>query len=178
MDDAQLVKRAASGDRQAAGEIYDRYAPLVRAVALDATGSLAEAQEIVQQVFLRALGRIDRLRQGDHLAGWLVTIARREGTEYRRRVARQRRQFSALTEDPPSAVGAGADEREEIDTVRRVVRQLPERERTAIHLHYLCDEGAEVARGVLGLSLSGYYKLLERARTRLRALLLEKERKP
>ena len=42
-DDADLATRAAAGDRDAAGEIYDRYAPLVRAILLDITGSWTEA---------------------------------------------------------------------------------------------------------------------------------------
>jgi DNA-directed RNA polymerase specialized sigma24 family protein len=51
--DAELAKRAAGGDQTAAGEIYDRYAPLVRAVLLDAVSS-QEANDLVQEVFLRA----------------------------------------------------------------------------------------------------------------------------
>jgi hypothetical protein len=39
VDDAELTRRILAGDREAAGVIYDRYAPLVRAVLLDATGS-------------------------------------------------------------------------------------------------------------------------------------------
>ena len=54
-DDAELAARAAGGERQAVGEIYDRYAPLVRAILFDATGSLDEANDLVQEVFLRAL---------------------------------------------------------------------------------------------------------------------------
>jgi RNA polymerase sigma-70 factor (ECF subfamily) len=54
---------------------------------------------------------------------------------------------------------------------------LPERERMAVHIHYLCGEPAEVARHALGLSQSGFYKLLERARGRLRARLLELEKR-
>ncbi|HXY33998.1 MAG TPA: sigma factor [Planctomycetaceae bacterium] len=52
-DDAELARRILARDREAAGQIYDRYAPLVRAVLLDATGSLPEADELVQEVFVR-----------------------------------------------------------------------------------------------------------------------------
>ena len=45
-DDAELARKAAGGDQDAAGEIYDRYAPLVRAILLDAAGSLAEANDL------------------------------------------------------------------------------------------------------------------------------------
>lgn len=174
-EDAELARRAARGDREAAGEIYDRYAPLVRAILLDATGSLAEANELVQQVFLRALGALGQLRQPEGLCGWLVGIARREGAEYRRQAARRRKRFAPLVDEPPQR--ACDPPPEVIDEVRRAVRQLPERERIAVHVHYLCGEPVESARGALGLSPSGFYKLLERARQRLRAKLLKTEGK-
>ena len=174
-EDSELATRAAGGDRQAAGEIYDRYAPLVRGILLDATGSLADADELVQQVFLRALSALDQLRQPESLCGWLVGIARREGAEYRRQAARRRKRFEPLVDEPPQVATDPATET--IDAVRRAVSELPERERMAVHIHYLCGEPVEAARGALGLSPSGFYKLLERARARLRASLLKKEEK-
>jgi RNA polymerase sigma-70 factor (ECF subfamily) len=173
-EDAELANRAAAGDPRAAGEIYDRYAPLVRAVALDATGSLADADELVQQVFLRALGALAQLREPGSLCGWLVGIARREGAEYRRAAAQRRGRFNPLVEEPCDRAESPG---ELVDEVRRAVSRLPERERLAVHIHYLCGHPVEVAREALGLSPSGFYKLLERARERLRVSLLEREEK-
>jgi RNA polymerase sigma-70 factor (ECF subfamily) len=174
-DDSDLATRAAGGDRQATGEIYDRYAPLVRAILLDAAGSTAEANELVQQVFLRALSALGQLRQSESLCGWLVGIARREGAEYRRQAARRRQRFAPMVDEPTQP--AAGESAEVIDAVRRAVGELPERERIAVHIHYLCGEPVEAARGALGLSPSGFYKLLERARGRLRAKLLKTEEK-
>ena len=172
-DDCELRRRAIGGDRLAAGEIYDRYAPLVRAIALDATGSLAEANELVQEVFLRALRSLEQLREPDRLAAWIVGIARREGADYRRRMARQRRRFEPLVGEP---VQAAMDEREDAALqVRAAIADLPEQERLAVHIHYLSGEPVEVARQTLGLSPSGFYKLLERARERLRVRLIKLE---
>jgi RNA polymerase sigma-70 factor (ECF subfamily) len=182
-DDADLATRAAAGDRDAAGEIYDRYAPLVRAILLDATGSRAEANDGVQEVFLRAFGRLAQLRQPELLCGWLVGIARREGANYRRQTARGRKLFTPLVDEPAderASDGESTDARaaEAIDEVRQAVRDLPERERIAVHVHYLCGETAEVARQVLGLSPAGFYKLLARARGRLAGSLLRMDHKP
>jgi RNA polymerase sigma-70 factor (ECF subfamily) len=174
-EDSELATRAARGDREAAAEIYDRYAPLVRAIALDATGSLPEADELLQQVFLRALAALSQLRRSESLCGWLVGIARREGAEYRRQAARRRARFGQLVDEP--RVPAAEHSSDTIDEVRRAVRGLPERERIAVHIHYLCGEPVEAARQALGLSPSGFYKLLERARQRLRARLLRAEEK-
>lgn len=174
-DDADLARKAAAGDQDAAGEIYDRYVPLVRAILIDATGSLAEANDLVQEVFVRALGRLWQLKQPELLCAWLVGIARRQGAEFRRSKARERRRFSSLADDPPQVRTATSSD--DIDFVRQAIRELPERERLAIHIHYLCGESADVARSAMGLSPSGFYKLLDRARERLRSMLLKLENK-
>src|SRR5262245_36830125 len=173
MNDAELVRKAMAGDQEAAGAIYDRYAALVRVILLEATGSLAEANELVQEVFLRALGGLAGLRQPELLGGWLVGIARRQGADYRRKKARERRRMTPLVEDVPQMDGGGADE--ETLAVQEAIGRLPEQERLAVHVHYLCGEPAEAARSVLGLSPSGFYKVLARARERLRAELLKVE---
>jgi RNA polymerase sigma-70 factor (ECF subfamily) len=174
-DDAELAKRILGGDREAAGEIYDRYAPLVRAVLLDATGSLPEADELVQEVFVRGLTRLAQLRRHERIGAWLLGIARHEGKEFRRQAGRRRQRFTALVDHPaPKTKPAVGDT---VSLIGEVVRELPERERMAVHIHYLCGEPAEVARHALGLSQSGFYKLLERARGRLRARLLELEKR-
>ncbi|HEX4145346.1 MAG TPA: sigma-70 family RNA polymerase sigma factor [Pirellulales bacterium] len=174
-DDADLATRAAAGDRDAAGEIYDRYAPLVRAILLDAAGSWTEANDLVQEVFLRAFGRLGQLRRPELLCGWLMGIARREAANHRRHAARGRRLFTPLVDEPADdrLIGGPGDARavDAIDDIRQAIRELPERERIAIHVHYLCGETVEVARQVLGLSPAGFYKLLERARGRLAASL-------
>ena|SRR5687767_8865068 len=173
LDDPDLVRRAAAGDSEAAGEIYDRYVPLMRAILLDATGSLTEANDLVQEVFLRALTGLAQLRQPELLAGWLAGIARRQGMEYRRQQARRRHRFTRL-EDDATHLDASASS-EDIDLVRQAIAALPERERLAVHIHYLCGEPAESARAVLKLSPAGFYKLLERARAKLRTALLKLE---
>jgi RNA polymerase sigma-70 factor, ECF subfamily len=172
-DDCELSRRAIGGDRQAAGEIYDRYAPLVRAIVLDATGSLGEANELVQEVFLRALGSLQQLREPDRLAAWIVGIARREGADYRRRMARQRRRFEPLVVEPAQA--ADGESEEVALRVLAAIADLREVERIAVHIHYLSGEPVEVARQALGLSPSGFYKLLDRARERLRVRLSKSE---
>jgi RNA polymerase sigma-70 factor (ECF subfamily) len=172
-DDAELVRRVVAGDAAAAGEVYDRYANLVRAVLLDATASVSDANELVQEVFLKALSQIGRLRQPEKLCGWLVGIARRQGAEYRRLKARERRRITPLISDPPESRPETLDE--EVILVRQAISELPERERLAIHIHYLSGEPAEAARSVLGMSPAGFYKLLARARERLRRALLHVE---
>ena len=57
--------------------------------------------------------------------------------------------------------------------MRNSIRLLPERERLALHLFYLQEEPVEAAQEILGLSRSGFYRMLERARAQLAELLTE-----
>ena len=68
-DVPDLVKRSKTGDRQAFADLYDQFAPLVRAVAYDATGSLHECEDLCQKVFLRAYRNLGRVRDASRFPG-------------------------------------------------------------------------------------------------------------
>ncbi len=75
-NEAALVRAAQSGDRAAFGALYERYIRLVYGVLL-AHVSYTEAQDLVQDVFLKAMEQIYTLRQPAAFGGWLASIARR-----------------------------------------------------------------------------------------------------
>jgi RNA polymerase sigma-70 factor, ECF subfamily len=59
----------------------------------------------------------------------------------------------------------------------QAIARLPQRERLALHLFYLQERPAEVAQETMRLSRSGFYRVLDRARRRLRrAIGLTQER--
>lgn len=171
--DSELVRAALAGQREAAGEIYDRYIPLVRGIVRDSSFSRSESDEVLQEIFLRVLSHLRSLRQPDHLAGWIVQITRNQVADFQRRaVVARRREGSVIREpvDPRSKLHCEDHER-----VHAAIAQLGDKERLAIHIFYLCEEPAEVARQALGLSASGFYKIIENARSRLRAILSQQE---
>jgi RNA polymerase sigma factor (sigma-70 family) len=75
---SQLVGRAASGDQAAWGELVDRYAALVWAVARRRGLDPQDAADVSQVVWLRLVQRLGTLRQPERLGGWLATTAVRE----------------------------------------------------------------------------------------------------
>jgi RNA polymerase sigma-70 factor (ECF subfamily) len=169
-----LVRAVLAGDKAAYEKLYDRYAPLIRAVCYDTTGNLADAQDLAQDVFMRAYENLDRLRDPDRFGNWLVGIARLRCHEWLRRSLQLRDKHVELTEvqitvpDPPD------DDR--IELLRKMIATLPDKERLALHTFYLQGNSADNARRIMGLSRSGYYRVLERARKRLKQLMPE-ERK-
>lgn len=72
-----LVRKSQSGDREAFGELFERFQGHVFAIALRRLGEFNEAQELCQDVFVQAMLKIDQLRQPEAFAGWLRAITHR-----------------------------------------------------------------------------------------------------
>jgi RNA polymerase sigma-70 factor (ECF subfamily) len=158
-----------AGDRQAYGQLYDRYAPLVRAVCYDQVRNLADAQDLAQDVFLLAYERLGSLRKLGSFGRWLVGIARWRCREWQRQKCRAQRRQEVEREAAPT--GSAWPNDGPLKALRHQVAQLPEKERLALHAFYLRDESAEQARRIMGLSRSGFYRVLERGRKRLERLM-------
>ena len=83
-EDAKLVDAARDGDRAAFGHLYERYARMVHGVLL-ARVPPGEVDDLVQDVFMRALRRLSTLRENGSFGGWLAAIARNLANDYYRR---------------------------------------------------------------------------------------------
>ncbi len=169
-----------SGDLDAFGRIHDRHAPLVFALCRrrgvgGPGGSPADADDATQEVFIRAYRKLDTLEDCTRLRAWLCGIAKFVVRERSRAASRRRRHEGdamtaairdhggATTSTPPAELAR----RERFAALESALEALAEDERLAIHLHYLEDDPVEAAGNALGISRSGYYKLLARARNHL-----------
>lgn len=113
-----LVTAAQAGDRRAFAELYSRYAGMVHSIAL-AYGPPQDADDIVQDVFLRALRKIHTVRDPLAFGAWLVVIARNVA-----RTATKRSHRGASAADPDTLASRPrytAEARSALD----VVRSLP-----------------------------------------------------
>jgi RNA polymerase sigma-70 factor (ECF subfamily) len=172
--DKTLVLGVLSGDQAALAELYDRRARLIRAVCFDTTHDLDAAADLTQEVFLRAIQKLGGLRDPQRFTAWLVGIARQVCREWRKQRISDRRRKLALSE---AAVPPAPDDRpdERITFLRDALGALPENERLSLQAFYLQGFNAEEARSVLGLSRATMYRVLSRARQRLRAILSRQE---
>jgi len=168
--DAELVRSVLDGDRAAFGRLYDRYAAFVRAICYDTTRDAHEAGDLAQDVFLQAYRRLGDLRRPDRFAAWLTAIARSACRQWCR--ARTRKPDRPVDLDVAELPGP-ADEpgHNGLPQLHRALLALPEKERLAVQAFYLLGKSPEQARGVLNLSRSGFYRLLQRARARLKRLI-------
>jgi RNA polymerase sigma-70 factor (ECF subfamily) len=72
-----LVQRAQGGDRDAFGDLFERFHAHVFAIAVRRLGDFNEAQELCQDVFVQAMLKVAQLREPECFAGWLRSITHR-----------------------------------------------------------------------------------------------------
>lgn len=111
------VEAAQGGDRGAFARLYDRFQPVVRSLAL-ARLSPDVADDVVHDVFVRALGKLGTLRDPQAFPGWLTALARHRVTDT------ARRKTASLDEVPEASVSNS--ELLEARRILRVLQSLPE----------------------------------------------------
>lgn len=184
-DEAADLAAARAGDDDAFARIYDRLAPVV--LSLCRRRSLAEAEDAAQETFIRAHRLLHKVDDPRKLRPWLYGIARHvcsERTRASRRRKRHEEQSALRNQEVQSAPGRGpqagtgtgdpageSEHAEQLDRLGEALEKLDDRERLAIHLYYLEADPVKAATDALGLSRSGYYKLLGRAREQLADLM-------
>lgn len=119
-DSIVLVAAAQSGDREAFARLYQRYARMVHGILL-ARVPASDAEDLVQDVFLRALEKVGQLRNPGAFGAWLGTLARNRARDFLRR----RRSAASLDEEPAGADRPTLEAREAL----AAIRDLPERPR-------------------------------------------------
>jgi len=116
-EDSPLVAAARDGDRGAFGELYSRYARVVHGILLSRIPP-ADVEDLVQDVFLRAMRRLHTLRDAAAFAGWLAALARNCAADYHR----GSRELVELQEDCAEAPPPQA----EALAILAVIQSLPE----------------------------------------------------
>lgn len=171
--EADLLRRAQTGSRDALEQIIMRHERRIFALAYRLTGSMADAQDATQETFVRLHLRIREIEAERGVGPWLCTVAVNACRDIGRRQRRSR-----WTSMPPALEMAdplpGPERlfaaREAEEMMRAALATLPEKERAAILLREM--EGlttAEVA-GVLGSSEVTVRSQICNARMKLRRL--------
>jgi RNA polymerase sigma-70 factor, ECF subfamily len=166
MDDAQLVALARAGEEDAVEELFGRVWPLAWHWAYGVTGERMLADHVAQDAILRAFGALDQFDPARPFRPWLKRITVNLAIDELRRERRHARTSEWMSELRP--VAAFADDPALLESLVDAVRELPERQRIVVVLHYWLDTGVEDISSLLELPVGTVVSRLSRARAALR----------
>jgi len=176
-EDEWIVVRCQLGERPAFDELIERWHEPLWKYVRRLTGDDEAAKEIAQEVWLRVLRGIGRLRDGTKLRAWLFGIARRVLMD------RLRAQYAAPPAsdvDPADIAAADTTGTADADltAMHDELARLPAIEREVLTLFYLRELALTEIAEVLGVPAGTVKSRLFRARQMLRRELTEKGRRP
>lgn len=175
-DDAELVRRVLAGEVEAYAALVERYRPRCGRFAVHMLGDAADAEEVVQEAFLRAYRALPRCRQPDRFGAWLLRIlANRCRTARARRLRRE--QFVLLDD---AAVGMASvphpeDRNAWREEIAAALARLAPEQREAFLLKHVEELGYEEMAEITGAGVSALKMRVKRACERLRDLLQERD---
>jgi RNA polymerase sigma-70 factor, ECF subfamily len=168
--DEQLVALVRSGDDRAFDAIHDRYVQRLTGYARQMLGGAHhDAEEVVQDAFIRALSALRADDRDMAVKPWLYTIVRNRALDALRRPARtsdlelHARVLRDASADPHDRVVRAEELRDLVTELKR----LPERQRTALVMHELGGVSHEGIARRLDVSTGGSKALVCRARSGL-----------
>jgi RNA polymerase sigma-70 factor, ECF subfamily len=179
--DAEALARARSGDTEAFRALVERYSPLVYRVAYRLTGSEHDADDVVQETFLRAYRRLDLFEDRSQFGSWLYRIASNCAYDVLRGRRRHEQRFEAgdaengadqdrfPSEDPsPERLAFGAEVRRRMEVV---LARLSPAERSAFVLRHFEGFSIEEIGRTLDLDKSATKHSIFRAVQKVRRAL-------
>ena len=174
-DEAEIVARVRGGESAAYGELVDRHASVAKRTAVF-LGAGADADDVVQEAFVKAFRALGGFREGAAFRPWLLRIVANETRNVlRARGRRAHREELAAPLDvvlDPADVAVSLERRTELLTA---VRALPEQMRLVVTCRYLLDLDEQETAVVLGWPRGTVKSRLHRALGRLRDALPDKE---
>ena len=170
-----LVERCRSGSDAAFCELVDSYKKLIYGVILRTVTDRSRADDLAQEVFLRAYRGLSTFRGESSIATWLFRITRNVCVEVRDR-RRFERSLDVVDHDGRLLLDPGATDRafavmELHDRLDKALAQLPAAARFLVSAHYLGGQKYEDLAQALDLPVGTVKTHLYRAKRRLRALL-------
>ena len=175
-NDVQLIQRILSGDEEAFTALVRKHQKGVHALAWRKIGDFHIAEEITQDTFLQVYKKLSTLKNPNQFAGWLYVIASNlcKRSMQKKKLLMQSLENTPVAEIEESSYTRYISEQQETEIterhheiVKKLLKRLPESERTVVTLHYLGEMTAKEISRFLGVSVNTINSRLRRARARL-----------
>jgi RNA polymerase sigma factor (sigma-70 family) len=174
------VTKAARGDQDAFASLVDRTRALVCSIAMAILRDIDASQDVAQDVYLSAWRDLRKLRAPGSFLPWLRQMTRNRAHHVLRSTVRRRRVFAADDTDRLVESAATAEtpasqllEDERQRRLAGAIDELPEDAREVVTLYYREGQSVQQVADLLGMSQDAVKQRLSRARTKLRAALLD-----
>lgn len=146
-----------------ASRLVSQYSDTILRVCHSYLGSVAEAEDICQEVLLGLLQRPQRFGDAEHEKAWIIRVTCNKCKDVLKSPARRLRASEVeIVDKPAPTYGPLSD----------AVAALPHTQRIAIYLHYYEGYRAAEIAELLATTPDAVYQILSRARAALRALLI------
>jgi RNA polymerase sigma factor (sigma-70 family) len=166
--DDQLLALFRAGHDEAFGIIHDRYRPRLFAYARQMlSGSRSDAEDVLQDVFLRAYNTLRADRRPVALRAWLYRVAHNRCIDQIRRPAPAPEDIYELNRGVQSDPMAEAERREDLRRLVEDVRRLPEQQRSALLMREMEGLSYQELAAALDVTVPAIKSLLVRARVGL-----------
>jgi RNA polymerase sigma-70 factor (ECF subfamily) len=163
--DEELVRRVRRGEREAFSRLVQRYERPALLAAKSILRCWHDAQDAVQDAFVTAFVRLNRLWSPHKFGAWFLRIVRRQSLWLRRRRVARSRRMVPMDSDPPAT-----DQAASLD-VPALIARLPEQECVVVSLRHLNDLPVNEIARITGRPIGTVTKQLSRAYARMRRWL-------
>ena len=167
--DQIYIDKVLNGDLSAYGKLVDRHKDMAFSIALKIVRIREDAEEIVQDAFIKAYQKLSSFRKDAKFSTWLYRIV------YNAAISHTRKRRLESTELTPGTIenysvdeineGVGQiDKQRQKELVNKLIDQLPALEFTLINLYYRQDQSVDEISGITNLSASNVKVKLYRIR--------------
>lgn len=167
------VKNLKNGDEVAAMNIYNMYSKAMYNTLVRITGNSVEAQDLLQEAFVKAFKKIDTFREEATFGAWLKRIVVNTGLEFLRK---KKVNFDALEDHSLEDMEEEAAEEPMVDPelIHECIKQLPSGSRTVLTLYLLEDYSHKEIAEKLDITVSTSKTQYMRGKKLLKELIKNK----
>jgi RNA polymerase sigma factor (sigma-70 family) len=166
--DEQLLALFRAGQDEAFGALHDRYRPRLVAYARQMLGATqADAEDVLQDVFVRAYDALRADARPIAVRAWLYRVAHNRCVDQLRRPAPAQVDIFDVNRGPESDPAKTTQQREDLRTLVADVQRLPDQQRSALLMRELEGLSYQELSGALGVTVPAVKSLLVRARVGL-----------
>jgi RNA polymerase sigma-70 factor (ECF subfamily) len=178
-NDDQLIREVLNGEREAFRPLVDRHAPMVFSLTNRYTRRESDAEELAQEIFVKAYERLTSFDGASKFSTWLYSLARNHCLDYAKNIRRKNRSLSELDEyeleqqmgesDPPDE---RIEREERIALMEQALQEIKQEYAEAFLLKYKDQLTYQAMADRLGVTVSALKLRVHRAKKELRTFML------